>query len=117
VAHIIDLMPTFLEMAGGEYPDSLNGNALTPLEGISFLPLLEGNEKEQVEHETLYWEHLGYYAIRHGNWKLVAEGGEWELYDLEKDRTEMNNLADIYPDKVKELEAMWEEWAVRAMVK
>jgi arylsulfatase A-like enzyme len=117
VAHIIDLMPTFLEIAGGTYPDSLNGNALTPLEGISFLPLLKGNTEEQTEHETLYWEHLGYYAIRHGNWKLVAEGGEWELYDLEKDRTELNNLADTYPEIVKELEAMWEAWAVRANVK
>lgn len=117
VAHIIDLMPTFLDMAGGYYPDSLNGNALTPLEGISFLPTLEGKPELQQEHETLYWEHLGFYAIRHGNWKLVAERGDWELYDLENDRTELNDLSQKYPEKVKKLEEMWEEWAVRAMVK
>jgi arylsulfatase A-like enzyme len=117
VAHIIDLMPTFLEMAGGEYPDSLDGNKLTPLEGISFLPTLKGLEKEQIQHEALYWEHIGYYAIRHGNWKLVAEGDQWELFDLEKDRTELNNLADTNPEIVKKLETMWNEWATRALVK
>ncbi len=116
VAHIIDLMPTFVEMAGGTYPDTLSGRSLTPLEGISFLPLLKGQLHEQGEHETLFWEHLGYYAVRQGKWKLVAEGGEWELYDLENDRTERNNLAAEYPGKVAELEAMWKEWAVRAMV-
>lgn len=117
VAHIIDLMPTFLDMAGGTYPDSLHGNALTPLEGISFLPLLKGNHQLQKEHETLYWEHLGYYAIRHGNWKLVAEGGDWQLYDLENDRTELNDLSDQYPEMVTKLAEMWEAWAVRAQVK
>lgn len=114
-AHIIDLMPAFIDMAGGSYPDTLSGHKLTPLEGISFIPLLEGRQLEQDTHETLFWEHLGYYAIRHSNWKLVAEGGEWELYDLENDRTEINNLAAEYPGKVTELEAMWNEWAVRAM--
>jgi arylsulfatase A-like enzyme len=115
MAHIIDLMPTFIEMAGGSYPDTLVGRTLTPLEGISFLPTLQGEIQEQ--HETLYWEHLGYNAIRHGNWKLVAEGGAWELYDLENDRTELNNLAESHPDKVQKLSAMWEAWAIRAMVK
>ena len=116
VAHIIDLMPTFIEMAGSTYPDTLSGRNLTPLEGISFMPLLKGRLHEQANHETLFREHLGHYAVRHGNWKLVAEGGEWELYNLENDRTELNNLATEYPGKVAELEAMWKEWAVRAMV-
>ncbi len=115
VAHIIDLMPTFIEMAGGKYPDILNGNELTPLEGISFLPLLQGREQEQ--HQTLYWEHLGYKAIRHGNWKLVAEGDNWELYDLENDRTELNDLASEFPGKVKHMAEMWEKWALRTNVK
>ena len=117
VAHIIDLMPTFIDMAGGTYPDTLSGRELTPLEGISFLPLLEGRQPEQDTHEALFWEHFGYYAVRQGNWKLVAEGGEWELYNLENDRTELNDLAADYPETVTALEAMWNEWAKRAMVK
>ena len=115
LAHIIDLMPTFIDMAGGSYPDTLFGRNLTPMEGISFLPALKGEPQE--EHETLYWEHLGYNAIRHDNWKLVSEGSEWQLYDLENDRTELNNLAATYPEKVQQLSEMWEEWAIRAMVK
>ncbi len=115
VAHIIDLMPTFIEVAGSEYPEELNGNSLTPLEGISFLPLLEG--RLQPEHEALFWEHLGYRAMLSGDWKIVSEGGDWELYNLADDRTEMHNLAGQIPERVKEMSAMWEEWAERAYVK
>ncbi len=115
VAHIIDLMPTFIEMAGGVYPAELNGHELTPLEGISFLPLLEG--KDQPEHKALFWEHFGYRAVRFGDWKIVSEGGDWELYNLADDRTEMNNLAVQFPERVEEMAVMWEEWAVRANVK
>jgi len=115
LAHVIDLMPTFIDMAGGNYLDTLFGRNLTPLEGISFMPALKGEPQEQ--HETLYWEHEGNNAIRHDNWKLVSEGGEWKLYDLVNDRTELNNLAATYPEKVQKLSEMWENWAIRAMVK
>ncbi len=115
LAHVIDLMPTFIDMAGGSYPDTLFGRNLTPLEGMSFLPALKGEPQKQ--HETLYWEHLGYKAIRHENWKLVSEGGKWQLYDLENDRTELNNLATTFPDKAQMLSEKWEQWAIRAMVK
>ncbi len=115
VAHIIDLMPTFIEASGAEYPEKLNGNSLTPLEGISFLPLLEG--RNQPEHEALFWEHLGYRAMLSGDWKIVSEGGDWELFNLADDRTELNNLAGQLPERVKEMSEMWEEWAERANVK
>ncbi len=114
VSHIIDLMPTFIEASGTEYPEKLNGNILTPLEGISFLPLLEG--RSQPEHETLFWEHLGFRAVQSGDWKIVSEGGEWELYNLADDRTELNNLAGQFPERVEKMSAMWEEWAERAYV-
>lgn len=115
VGHIIDLMPTFLEMAGGSYPDTLNGRTLTPLEGKSLMPVFRGESR--AGHEALYWEHLGYNAVREGDWKLVAAGGEWELYDLSSDRVEINNLADMFPERVKNMAAMWEQWALRANVK
>lgn len=115
VGHIIDFMPTFLEMAGGTYPEILNGNQLTPLEGLSLLPLFRGDE--QPEHDALFWEHLGFRAVRQGDWKLVSQGDEWELYDLKNDRTELNNLAPEFPEKVKQLAGMWKEWALRANVK
>ncbi len=114
VGHIIDLMPTFIEMAGGTYPDSLNGNAITPLEGKSLLPVFENQSPN--EHEVLYWEHLGHKAIREGDWKLVSAGDDWELYNLEKDPVEMNDLAFDFPEKVEKMESMWQEWAQRANV-
>ena len=54
-----------------------------------------------------------------GNWKLVAKGsfGTWELFDLESDRSELNDLADLYPNRVAEMSQKWEEWAIETHVK
>jgi arylsulfatase A-like enzyme len=117
VGHIIDFMPTFLEAAGGTYPDTFNGNMLTPLEGISLYPVFRGNEQRQEQHTALFWEHIGYKAVRQGNWKLVSGGESWELYDLESDRTELHDLTPEFPERVEEMIRMWEEWAVRVNVK
>lgn len=108
-AHIIDIMPTCLEVAGVDYPSEFKGKQITPFEGLSLLPVFEN---EPSEHETLFWEHEGNRAVRKGKWKLVSEFPQgWELYDLEADRTELNNLAGQYPDKVKELKELYNNWA------
>ena len=74
---------------------------------------------ESLDRDTLFWEHEGNAAVRVGDLKLVRAGrnGAWELYDLKKDRTEQQDLGAAQPDKVKELAAQWEAWAVRANVK
>ena len=109
VGHVIDLMPTFLELAGAEYPRTFRGRPLTPLVGRSLVPALQGDRQAS---RTLAWEHEGNRGIRVGNWKLVAVfKGEWELYNLAADRTETNNLAARMPDKVKELAGQWQSWA------
>ena len=113
-AHIIDIMPTCLDVAGIAYPADFDGQALTPLAGMSMLPLFEN---KPWGHEALYWEHEGNRAVRQGKWKLVSEfPHEWELYDLENDRTELSNLAGDYPQKVKQLANMYEEWAAKSNV-
>ncbi len=113
-AHIIDLMPTCLDAAGAEYPTEFHGNIITPVEGKSLLPVFENSEPA---HESLFWEHEGNRAVRKGYWKLVSEfPGTWELYNLESDRTELNNLAGQHPDKVMELEKLYNEWALRCNV-
>ena len=84
------------------------------MEGDSLAPLLKG---KKAKSRPIFMEHEGNRAIRDGNWKLVAlRGKAWELYDIEKDRTELNNLAEKNPGKVKELDAEWETIAKRANV-
>lgn len=111
-AHIIDLMPTFLEMAGTTYPETFGERKLTPSPGKSMLPLLRGNAQAEI-HDQLFWEHFGSAALREGNLKLIRLNGkeDWELYDLTQDRTELNNLAEEQADKVKAMAAKWEQLA------
>jgi arylsulfatase A-like enzyme len=113
--HIIDIMATCLDTAGIEYPKTYKGNALTPLEGKSLLPIFEGKQREP--HEAIHWEHEGNRAVRQGKWKLVAiHGKAWELYDLEADRTELNDVAGKHPEKVEQLKTLYRNWANRCGV-
>jgi arylsulfatase len=65
----------------------------------------------------LFFEHEGGRAVGDGKWKLVSLSGDtWELYDLDKDPTEMRNLADSMLEKTRELTALWELWAKRCHV-
>ncbi|MCX7047505.1 MAG: arylsulfatase [Candidatus Sumerlaeota bacterium] len=111
--HLVDLMATCADLGGAKYPTEVNGVAIQPMEGCSLAPAFQS--KPINRKAPLFWEHEGNRAIRSGKWKLVAKGpqGEWELYDLEKDRTELRDLAAQMPDKVKEMTAMWEEFARR----
>ena len=107
--HVIDLQPTFLELAGTKYPDKFKDRAITPLPGKSLVPALQG---KSLGERMLAWEHEGNRAVRVGDWKLVASfRGDWELYDLSRDRPELKNLAAQQLIKVKELTAAWQAWA------
>jgi len=115
--HLIDLMATCVDVGGAEYPEKLDGHAITPMQGVSLRPALEG--KPLKRPRPIFWEHEGNRAIREGKWKLVARGagGPWELYDLEADRTELNDLAEQHPDRVEAMAARWEKWAIEAHAK
>ena len=116
--HVIDLMATVVDLAGADYPRSRDGVAITPLEGRSLRPVLETGSREG--HEAICWEHQGNRAVRMGRWKLVSKrqrgnhaAGEWELYDLGEDRSELRNLASEMPERVAEMEAAWLAWGER----
>ncbi|MBL4559355.1 MAG: arylsulfatase [Labilibaculum sp.] len=115
--HIIDLMPTLIDVAGGAYPKEYNGNAITQEEGISLLPLFEGENMKDTR--LLFWEHEGNAAVRDGKWKLVKEYNidKWELYNIDEDRSELDDLSEKYPKKVQELIAKWNEWSDRVGVR
>lgn len=108
VGHVIDILPTCLELAEINYPTEINGLATSPVEGKSILPLL--HNEITATHDTLFWEHEGGRALRIGDWKIAALKGEnWELFNLAVDRTETNNLATNMPEKVKEMNLVWNE--------
>ncbi|AHW58842.1 arylsulfatase [Draconibacterium orientale] len=106
VGHVIDILPTCLELADAKYPAEVNGLETTPIEGNSILPML--NNEIITTHDTLFWEHEGGKALRIGDWKIssLSKGG-WELFNMAKDRTETNNLAEEMPEKVEEMTAIW----------
>jgi arylsulfatase A-like enzyme len=113
--HLIDIMATIVDVTGAAYPKEFNGEKIKPMEGVSLNAAFNG--KSVNRKNPLFWEHESNRAIRNGKWKLVAmEDAPWELYDMEKDRTEMNNLAAKYPKKVQELSKKWDAWAQRADV-
>ncbi len=114
-SHLIDIMATCLDVSDSEYPLNYKGNTIIPYEGKSLVPAFNNLP---IDREAIYWEHEGNKAVRVDNWKLVAKGknGAWELYDLEKDRTEVNNLASLYSEKVDRMSKMWEVWATRTNV-
>jgi arylsulfatase A-like enzyme len=111
---LTDVLPTILEATGASYPTQHNGEEIVPYQGRSLLPALRG---EPTPDGTLYWEHTGNAAIRRGAWKLVRDYPQpWELYDLSRDRSELNNLADKHPEVVLELSEAWQTWATRVGV-
>lgn len=111
-AHLIDLAPTFYDVAGAAYPETFNGVKTNPLVGESLTNLLfTGNELNRAQ--PIFWERGGNRAVRKGKWKIVSifPSKEWELYNIETDRGETTNLASKNPDVVKELEKDYEDFA------
>ncbi len=112
--HLIDILPTVLELAGVKIPTEIKGFPVPPSPGRSFAAALK--QDVAVAHEFLWWEHEGNRAIRAGDWKLVTvKQGEWELYNLARDRGESENLAAKNPAKVRELEARWTQHLAETM--
>lgn len=106
-AHVIDFVPTALEIAGIEKPKTWEGEPIPEAPGHSLVPAFA--KDTTIDRESLWWLHEGNKAIRIGDWKLVAaDGTPWELYDLKTDRAEQHNLANQMPDKVKELATAWQ---------
>jgi len=114
-AQLPDVMATLMDAAGADYPQQRDGVDVIPYEGASLLPTLQENAPRDRD---LFWEHQGNSAVRRGDWKMVRDyPGPWELYDLAVDRAETRDLAAEQPERVRELEAAWNQWAERVGVR
>jgi arylsulfatase len=110
VAHITDIMATCADISGAQYPATFADQKITPLAGKSLAPVFDGKTREP--RSPLFWEHEGNRAMREDQWKLVAtKAGDWELYDLAADRTELTNLAQAQPERAKAMLGAWNTWA------
>lgn len=116
-AHVMDVAPTIFELAGAKHPGTeYNGREVLPLRGKSMLPYLQGKAKQvRGKDDAVGWELGGRKALRKGDWKIVYANqpwgtGDWELYNIARDRTESRNLAASQPAKLKEMLAEWKRY-------
>ncbi len=119
--HFIDFMPTLIDVAGAGYPDSINGERVLPMEGISFAPVFKNQAVDNKR--AIFWQFSGGRGVRKDGWKLVS--GErasasscsvsrdtcgWALYHVRNDKTETNNLIDQKPEKAVRLKLLYHQW-------
>ena len=113
--HLVDIMPTILDVTGTRYPREFRGRTIQPMEGVSLRPAFTGGRI--ARRQPLFWEHEGNRGIRSGRWKLVSRHPDhWELYDMVADRVERNDVAAGHRALVRRLASQWEAWAKRARV-
>ena len=106
-SHLIDIVPTLLEVTRAKRIENWNGHPVPSLPGRSLAPAFVMDVV--VPHEFLWWFHEGNRAVRVGDWKLVSWGanGPWELFNVQNDRSETTNLTETFPGKARELEEVW----------
>jgi arylsulfatase len=107
MGHVIDLLPTFLELAGVDPLMERKGYVAPPLPGQSLVPVFN---KDKVTDRELYFSHVGNHALRQGKWKAVissTDDGKWQLYNMDVDRTELNDLSSPFPKSLERLQPPW----------
>jgi arylsulfatase A-like enzyme len=118
VATVMDLLPTFLDLAGSQHPGATwRGQPVLPPQGVSLLPLFEGTAAAAHSADAKFgWELFGHRAVRQGNWKLVWDHAapeaerRWQLFDLAADPFEQNDLAAANPVKFQQMLALWDQY-------
>ena len=112
-----DIAPTILALAGIEHPgERYQERAVEPMTGISLLPMLAGESSgEQFSQRILATELFGKRTVRQGDWKIVHMpspygSAEWQLYNLEQDLAEKNDISASEPEKLAELKRLWQSY-------
>ena len=116
ILHVMDIVPTIMEFAGIEHPSTYKGHEVAPVQGKSWVGMLEGRtQSPRTASDWLGWELFGNRAIRQEDWKISwlyqpLGTGDWQLYNLAEDLGEQYDLSDKFPEKRKELIALWDEY-------
>tara|TARA_R110001599_G_scaffold353880_1_gene601915 strand:+ start:20668 stop:22443 length:1776 start_codon:yes stop_codon:yes gene_type:complete len=126
--HVMDVMPTLLELAGIAHPgSSYRGREVVAMKGLSMLPFMRGeSEHVHADDYVFGWELFGKRAIRQGDWKIVYEpfhkslepriagikADSWQLYNLAADPIELTDLSDKYPEKLEAMINHWDEYVL-----
>jgi len=116
ILHVMDIAPTILELAGIQHPDTYKGREIEPMQGKSWVGMLNGStQSPRSPGDWLGWELFGNRAIRQGDWKiswLYEPFGteDWQLFNLAEDPGEQYDLTDKFPKKREELIALWDEY-------
>ena len=117
MGHVRDLLPTFLELAGGQLPGATyKGRDVLPVQGVSLLPVFRGEHGVHSADEVFGWEHIGPRSIRQGDWKLVwdqaskPEDSRWYLFNIANDPSEQHDLSAAEPERVKQMQVLWEQF-------
>ena len=116
---VMDLLPTFLALAGTEHPGtSYRGQEVLPATGRSLLPLLTGEvEGVHTADEVIGWELYGHRSVRQGEWKIVwdqalpADQRRWQMFNIDQDPFEQNDLSTTMPEKFADMLTRWEAYA------
>jgi arylsulfatase len=111
--HFIDIMATFVDITGAEYPEYSMDQEIYTYEGMSMFPVFKSETVQR--NKPLFWKWAKGSAMLKDNWKIVNHGQDkpWDLYDVEMDPSETTNLADKYPEKVEEMDGMFREWELK----
>jgi len=114
--HFIDIMATFVDLTGAEYPKKYAGKPILPLEGVSLMPVVRNENTERTK--PICWAWSKGQAIRDGKWKLVRDGlkNKWSLFDMSVDPAEVNDLAEKNPQQVEKMDKMYQEWQTRVAI-
>jgi arylsulfatase len=114
--HVMDFMATFINLAQVTYPKNYQGNSILPMDGLTLVPILKGEKRKG--HDALFNEHNNRRYARQDDWKIVSTSTDtiWQLYNIKNDAGETANLAATYPEKVKQLDGLWQLWATRKKV-
>lgn len=113
--HLVDVMATAVDVSGALYPAEFKGHRILPMEGVSLAPAFKGESLHRVK--PIFWMHEGNRAVRSGPWKAVKKFKEdWELYNIDDDRTEQHNVIKDRPAVAELLIQQWEDWAATTFV-